>query len=266
MNGILAWLQAFYGELEEIIVRTHRTLVYSEFGRIVHKSRGRQKTFQVLAHIIQLSPSGHQSYTKREPSLRNPPYKARLPAHICFIYCWGNPPCSLLHFVVPLNSLFVRRRHTSLSALPSCLLSLLLRHRAVPSLLLRSSNIHVLAPVRLILLPQRFAAGLVVHIVVCDSPILALVVGYGLVLIIVGFRVEGDDVPGVDEAWDVAESAEEDVDEAVSGTDAGFDPDGDGREEDGEEAEEDVTAAHCLLRYNDSTKKWAVDADWWSCR
>lgn len=120
----------------------------------------------------------------------------------------------------------------------------------------------MLAPVRLILLPQRFATGLVVHIVVCDPPVLALVVGYGLVFIIVGFGVEGDDVPGVKEAGDVAEGAEEDVDEAVSGTDAGFDPDGDGREEDGEEAEKDIAAAHCLLRYIGSTKKWAVDADW----
>lgn len=78
----------------------------------------------------------------------------------------------------------------------------------------------MLAPVRLILLPQCFVTGLVVHIVVRDSPVLTLVAGYGLVFIIVGFRVEGDDVPGVEEAWDVAEGAEKDVDEAVSGADA----------------------------------------------
>ena len=88
----------------------------------------------------------------------------------------------------------------------------------------------MLATVRLILLPWRFVAGLVVHIVVSDPSVLALVIGYGLVFIVVGFGVEGDDVPGVDEAGDVAEGAKEDVDEAVSGADAGFDPDGDGGE------------------------------------
>ena len=98
------------------------------------------------------------------------------------------------------------------------------------------------------LLPQRFAVGRLVHIVIRDTAVLALVVGYGLVFVIVGFGVEGDDVPGVEEAGDVAEGAEEDVDEAVGGADAGFDPDGDGGEEDGEEAEEDVAAAHCCCR------------------
>lgn len=99
-------------------------------------------------------------------------------------------------------------------------------------------------PVRL--LPQRFffaTAGLVVHIVVRDAPVLALVVGYGFVFV-VGFGVEGDDVPGVKKAGDIAEGAEKNVDEAVGGADAGFDPDGYGGEEDGEEAEEDVAAAH----------------------
>ena len=137
--------------------------------------------------------------------------------------------CSLLHLVVSLNRLLIRGWHTSLSALPSCLLSLLLGNGAIPPLL-RSSNMHMLATVRLILLPWRFVAGLVVHIVVSDPSVLALVIGYGLVFIVVGFGVEGDDVPGVDEAGDVAEGAKEDVDEAVSGADAGFDPDGDGGE------------------------------------
>lgn len=103
----------------------------------------------------------------------------------------------------------------------------------------------MLAPVRLILLPQGFVTGLVVHIVVSNPAVLALVVRYGLVFVVVGFGVEGDDVPSVKEAGDVAEGAEEDVDEAVSGADAGFDPNSDGGKEDGEEAEKDVTAAHC---------------------
>lgn len=44
----------------------------------------------------------------------------------------------------------------------------------------------------------------------------------------VGLRVQRDDVPGVQQTRDVAEHAEEDVDERVGGADAGFDPDGDG--------------------------------------
>ena len=86
-----------------------------------------------------------------------------------------------------------------------------------------------------------------IDVIVRDPAVLALVVGHGLVLVVVGFGVEGDDVPGVEEAGDVAEGAEEDVDEAVGGADAGFDPDGDGGEEDGEEAEEDVAAAHFFV-------------------
>lgn len=37
--------------------------------------------------------------------------------------------------------------------------------------------------------------------------------------------VLGDDVPGVEEAWDETEHAEEDVDEGVGGAEAGLDPD-----------------------------------------
>ena len=99
-----------------------------------------------------------------------------------------------------------------------------------------------------------------VYIVVRNSPILAPVVGNTLVFVIVGFGVEGNDVPGMQQAGNVAEGAEKDVDEAVSGTDAGFDPNGDGGEEDGEEAEEDVTAAHCLSRVIISTEEWMADA------
>ena len=114
----------------------------------------------------------------------------------------------------------------------------------------------LLAPAPLLLMPQRccfFATGLllllVVDVVIRDAaPVLALVGGDGLVfVVVVGFRVEGDDVPGVEEAGDVAEGAKEDVDEAVGGADAGFDPDGYGGEEDGEEAEEDVAAAHFFV-------------------
>ena len=39
-------------------------------------------------------------------------------------------------------------------------------------------------------------------------------------------------------------TAEGNVDQTVGAADASLDPDGDGREEDGDEAEEDVAAAH----------------------
>ena len=186
--------------------------------------------------------------------------------------------CSPLHLVIPLNGLLIRRRHPSLSALPSRpLLPLLLRgHGPIPPLLLRSSHI---AP--LPLLPQTFAAGLMVHVVVGDAAAaaaatataLALVAGghdvvsvvVAVAVVVVGFGVEGDDVPGVEEAGDVAEGAEEDVDEGVGGADAGFDPDGDGGEEDGEEAEEDVAAAHCfffLFFFWNKLGRWMLPR-WW---
>lgn len=46
----------------------------------------------------------------------------------------------------------------------------------------------------------------------------------GLVLV-GGLGVLGDDVPGVQEAGDVAEDAEEDVDERVGAADSTLDPD-----------------------------------------
>ena len=71
------------------------------------------------------------------------------------------------------------------------------------------------------------------------------IAGAGQVFVlVVGLRVEGDDVPGVQQAGDVAEHQEEDVDERVGGADARFDPDGDRGEEDGEDGEEAVRGAH----------------------
>jgi len=76
-----------------------------------------------------------------------------------------------------------------------------------------------------------------------DAAALA-VLGDGFVLVV---RVGelGDDVPCVDEAGDVAKEAEEDVDEGVCGAEAALHPDGEGWEEKGQEAEEDVCGAHC---------------------
>lgn len=101
-----------------------------------------------------------------------------------------------------------------------------------------------------------------IDVVIRDTPVLTLVVGKGSVfVVVVGLWVERDDVPGVEEAGDVAEGAEEDVDEAVGGANAGFDPDGYGGEEDGEEAEEDVAAAHGFCGFFESECGWVG----WGC-
>lgn len=44
-------------------------------------------------------------------------------------------------------------------------------------------------------------------------------------VIVVPLRVAGDDVPGVQEAREVAQHAEQDIDQGVGRADAGFDPD-----------------------------------------
>lgn len=66
------------------------------------------------------------------------------------------------------------------------------------------------------------------NIVIRHTPILILGVGNGFV-VVVTFGVDGDDVPSVKEAGEVAEHAEKDIDEGVGGADAGFDPDWWGR-------------------------------------
>lgn len=63
-------------------------------------------------------------------------------------------------------------------------------------------------------------------------------------LVVGGLGVDRDDVPGVDETWEVGKTAERDVDQAVGGADAALHPDRDRWEEDGDDAEEDVAAAH----------------------
>jgi len=82
-----------------------------------------------------------------------------------------------------------------------------------------------------------------------------LVVLGHLLVVVVRVRELCDDVPGVEETWKPAEAREEDVDEGVNGADAALDPDGQRREEDGEEAEEDVCVAHAgrVLRCSSSS-------------
>jgi len=62
-----------------------------------------------------------------------------------------------------------------------------------------------------------------------------------------GIRKFGDYVPGVEQARHETQTAKQNVDEGVGATDATFNPDGDGWEEDGQKAEEDVGGTHLAL-------------------
>ena len=53
----------------------------------------------------------------------------------------------------------------------------------------------------------------------------AVFVRDGLVAVVLALRVVGDDVPGMQEAGEVAQDAEGDVDEGVGGAEPGLDPD-----------------------------------------
>ena len=104
-----------------------------------------------------------------------------------------------------------------------------------------------------------------VDIVVCDSPVFALILGYGFVLVVAGLRIQRDNVPGMDEAGNVAKDAEEDVNERVSRAYSTLDPDFkhirqgfekafregrvrtcDWREQDCQEPKEDIAGTHSL--------------------
>jgi hypothetical protein len=98
-------------------------------------------------------------------------------------------------------------------------------------------------------------------VVICDSTVGALGVADGLVFTH-WVRVAGDDVPGVDEAGDVAEAAEGDIDEGVCGAEADFDPYCDRWEEDGDKSKEDIAAAHRggIVEMKDESK--GVACEW----
>lgn len=118
------------------------------------------------------------------------------------------------------NSLIVARRHRTGTALASMLPTggLLTLDRS--TLLWRRPH-RVGRPVTLVL-PRSLGTRPVVHVVVCHRAPLAAVLGYAVV---VGLRIRGDDVPGVQQARDEAEAAEGDVDERVGAAEAAFDPD-----------------------------------------
>lgn len=75
------------------------------------------------------------------------------------------------------------------------------------------------------LLPWGFTARPMVDIVVCDSPVLALILGDGFVLVVARLRIQRNDVPGMNEARNVPEYAKKDVDEGVSRAYSALDPD-----------------------------------------
>ncbi len=70
------------------------------------------------------------------------------------------------------------------------------------------------------LLPQGFTTLPVVDIIICDPSIFALVMGNGLIFIVARLRVQGDDVPSMDEPRKVAKHAKEDINERVRAADS----------------------------------------------
>ena len=96
------------------------------------------------------------------------------------------------------------------------------RRRYIP----RGAITHPLLPLRSLRRQALLLGGDVVvgDAVGAESAGAARLVG-GFERVEVGFWVFGDDVPGVQEAGEVAEEAEEDVDEGVGGAEAAFDPD-----------------------------------------
>lgn len=138
-----------------------------------------------------------------------------------------------LDLVVSSDDLGIRRRDTVVirAAFASIHDTLLLRGR---SGLARSRGVlcavvHVVVAAAAIVLGLRLRLGLLLvalralDVDVGNAAALSIVRD-GLVL--VGRLGEfGDDVPGVEKAWDVSEDAEQDVDERVCAADSALDPD-----------------------------------------
>jgi len=124
-----------------------------------------------------------------------------------------------LHLMISLNSLIIARRHTTGTALP-----LILPRRTLLTLnnstLLRRRLHPIGRPIALIL-PRPVATRSIVHIVVSHRAPLAAVLRHAVV---VGLRILGDDVPGVQQARDETEAAQRDIDEGVGAAEAAFDP------------------------------------------
>ena len=135
--------------------------------------------------------------------------------------------------MIPFDRLLVTRRHSpATSSLPTVAVRLLWRL----SLSRPHSLIHASIALLLASLPSSDTAVALLptvttlllrgsDVVICyPASCFTAIVGYGLVGI-GGLGVFGDDVPSVQETWDVPKHAEEDVDERISGAETGFDPD-----------------------------------------
>jgi hypothetical protein len=64
-----------------------------------------------------------------------------------------------------------------------------------------------------------------IDIVVCNSSVLALILGDGFVLVVARLRIQRNDVPGMNEARNVPEYAKKNVDEGVGRAYSTLDPD-----------------------------------------
>lgn len=156
------------------------------------------------------------------------------PTHVTLIY---HHLLSRLDLVVSSHNLRIRRRHAlvlraalaistarhTLFLLPRLLLLLLLLLRRRLRATALSAVVHIVLLSRRLVLLLRPGWAVVLHVHIRHAAALA-VVRQRLVLVR-RLGVFGDDVPGVQQARDVAEDAEEDVDEGVGAADAALDPD-----------------------------------------
>lgn len=132
-----------------------------------------------------------------------------------------------LHLVVAGHRRRIRRRHLCLRpsrSIPAA------RHARLLLRVLAIVLVLVAAVVGGAVVHAALGLGLVLPALRLDVHILHAAAALAVVavqrLVLVGrLGVLGDDVPGVQEAGDVAEDAEEDVDEGVGAADAALDPD-----------------------------------------
>lgn len=136
--------------------------------------------------------------------------------------------CSYLVFaldlVVASDDICVRRRHTAVAL-----------RRRTPVLAALRAVVHgrpvlglglpVVASVIVAAAVAVVLARVVLNVDVRDAAIAALAVLADLLVLVRWFGELGDNVPGVEEAGDEAEDAEEDVDDGVGGADTALDPD-----------------------------------------
>ena len=155
-------------------------------------------------------------------------------------------PSRPLKFVVPRHSFRITRRRPRAALSRTVALSRMLRLLPLCTLAL----VLLLLSLSLGVAPNRAVARPPLELPVCSSSVWGarrggagllrqqrvagdVVVGHAAVFVVVRARVDGlvllrvarDDVPGMDQAREVAEETEEDVDQRVSGAETALDPD-----------------------------------------